>query len=49
MNNKKNVADFISSVANNNYKAADKALAAVVNEKLLQRIKQVDQKLARKK
>jgi len=49
MNKQKNIARFISNVANNNFKKANEALAAVVNEKIQQRVRTADQKLSTSK
>ena len=43
---KENTINFIKHVANNNYKKADGALAAIVNEKIKQRIAVANQNLS---
>ena len=46
MKQDRNVINFIKHVTSNDYKKADEALAAVVNEKLKLRIAATDKKLA---
>ena len=46
MNEKNEIVNFIKHVSSNEFKKANDALAAVVNEKIKQRILAVDQKLA---
>jgi hypothetical protein len=47
MNEKKNIVSFINHVTNNEFKRADAALAAVVNEKIKQRIADANRALAK--
>ena len=46
MNDKQNIVNFIKHVSSNDFKKANNALAAVVNEKIKQRIQAADRKLA---
>lgn len=46
MNEKNEIINFIKHVSGNDFKKANDSLAAVVNEKIKQRIQAVDQKLA---
>ena len=49
MNVQKNIASFVSHVTNNKFKQANDALAAVVNEKIKQRIAVANQNLSTSK
>ena len=46
MNEKKHILNFIKNVSSNEFKKANEALSAVVNEKIKQRIQLANQKLA---
>lgn len=46
MNEKKDIINFIKHVTSSDYKKANQSLAAVVNEKIKQRIATANQKLA---
>lgn len=46
MNEKKDIINFIKHVSSNDFNRANQALAAVVNEKIKQRIQAVDRQLA---
>lgn len=43
---KQQVLNLINNIANNNYKKANSALEAIVNEKIKQRIAKADKKIA---
>jgi len=46
MNTKQTIAKFVNHVARNDFKKADQQLAAIVNEKIKQRIQAADKKLS---
>ena len=46
MNEKKDIINFIKHVSSNDFNRANQALAAVVNEKIKQRIQAADKQLA---
>jgi len=46
MDNKQILSKFINNVARNDLKKADQQLAAIVNEKIKQRIQAADKKLS---